>query len=244
MADSLRDELLAIAGIDAADIDGGTETPAGVRVRLSPDADAEAVGREVQRVLATHGMRSHMTELTPTESAPPPPPGAPAPVVALPGIDTAPAHAFSPEPVAVAVPRVEVSTEVEPEPEEPESAETELAETEPAEREGLLSIAVEEGRSGVTVRVSGSGKTVSRRTRATGPGLDESIVAAVGELALGADTPPLLLAVKNETIEETHVITVLLEVGEAERRVGSAILEGGRPYAVARATWVALTEPG
>lgn len=231
MADSLRDELLAIAGIDAADIDGGAEAPAGVRVRLSPNADAEAVGREVQRVLATHGMRSHMTELTPSDSSPPPPPGAPAPVVALPGIEAAPAHSVPPEPVEVTVPTVEVSTETEPEPE-------------PAERKGLLSIAVEEGRSGVTVRVSGSGKTVSRRTRATGPGLDESIVAAVGELALGADTPPLLLAVKSESIEDTHVITVLLEVGEAERRVGSAILEGGRPYAVARAAWVALTEPG
>ncbi len=34
MAGTLRDELMAIPGIEGAELDGDAETPAGVRVRL------------------------------------------------------------------------------------------------------------------------------------------------------------------------------------------------------------------
>lgn len=77
-AQSLRDELLAVAGVAEVELDGEAGSPAGVKIRLEAGADAERVGVEVQRVLAGHGMRSRVDAgaLPPT---PPLPAVAPAP---------------------------------------------------------------------------------------------------------------------------------------------------------------------
>jgi hypothetical protein len=97
-AQSLRDELLALPGVAAVELDGEGAAPSGVRVRLAPEADPERVGLEVQRVLASHGMRSRVDDSAVAEPpplplappAPPPleepaplPPGPPAAAVAL-----------------------------------------------------------------------------------------------------------------------------------------------------------------
>jgi hypothetical protein len=71
-SESLREELLALPGVAEAEVDEQGDAPSGVRVRLLPDADARAVGAEVQRVLAAHGMRSRLT--SEGESEPPPAP--------------------------------------------------------------------------------------------------------------------------------------------------------------------------
>ena len=60
MASSLRAELLAIEGIASAELEGNEEAPQGVRVQLAAGADAESVGMAVEKVLAEHGMRSHL----------------------------------------------------------------------------------------------------------------------------------------------------------------------------------------
>ena len=59
---SLHDELLAIPGIDGAELEGDAVAPQGVRVQLSVGADPQEVGRQVQQVLAAHGMRSQMAD--------------------------------------------------------------------------------------------------------------------------------------------------------------------------------------
>ena len=59
-ANSLRDELMALPGVAEAEVDASGQSPSGVRVRLAADADAKLVGVEVQRVLASHGMRSRV----------------------------------------------------------------------------------------------------------------------------------------------------------------------------------------
>ena len=59
-AQSLREQLLALPGVAEAEVDGGDAAPAGVRIRLATDADAAAVGAEVQRVLAARGVRSRL----------------------------------------------------------------------------------------------------------------------------------------------------------------------------------------
>ena len=61
-AESLRDELLAVPGVAEAEVDESGTNPSGVRVRLAPEADAQAVGIEVQRILASHGMRSRVND--------------------------------------------------------------------------------------------------------------------------------------------------------------------------------------
>jgi len=59
-ARSLREQLLALPGVAEAEVDGDDSAPAGVRIRLAPDALAEMVGREVQRLLATRGVHSRL----------------------------------------------------------------------------------------------------------------------------------------------------------------------------------------
>jgi hypothetical protein len=67
---SLREELLALPGVAEAEVEGDDGAPAGVRIRLAPEAEAAAVGREVQRLLADRGMRSRVGE---SEASVPPP---------------------------------------------------------------------------------------------------------------------------------------------------------------------------
>ena len=62
-ADSLRDQMSSVSGVASAEVRLGPDaTPLEVKVRLLPDADADRVGRDVQRVLAARGMRSRLTE--------------------------------------------------------------------------------------------------------------------------------------------------------------------------------------
>ncbi len=221
MAGTLRDELMAIPGIEGAELDGDGETPAGVRVRLAVDADAETVSREVQRVLAAHGMRSQLTGPRVEPAEPPPPPGAPAPpggsVVALPSVAEVELEARPPEPAAV------------PHPDQPAAT-------------ALDSVGVEEGRDGVTVRVAATdGRTAVARAQTAPGGVDEAVVAAVAELTAGAAAR--LVGVQETVVDGSVVLTVVVELVDRVRRAGSAVSEGGRPYGVARAAWKAFTSP-
>jgi hypothetical protein len=61
--ETLHQELMSLVGVAAAEVDGsGESAPSGVRVRLIPGADARAVGVQVQRVLASHGLRSRVSD--------------------------------------------------------------------------------------------------------------------------------------------------------------------------------------
>jgi len=97
-AEILRDELMALPGVAEAEIDDGGETPAGIRIRLAADADAQIVGVEVQRVLASHGMRSRVTSDDDVAGEETPPP--PIVVLPVPGAEPeAPPSLPPPEPV-------------------------------------------------------------------------------------------------------------------------------------------------
>ena len=96
----------------------------------------------------------------------------------------------------------------------------------------LESVAVEETPNGVSVLVrTGSGARASRSLDPAGTGMDEAVVAAVGELT--GHPASSLVGVAESDMGGYTVITVL--VGEGERRVsGSSIQRGGRAYAVAQ----------
>lgn len=84
MAEPLQQELLAIPGIAAAEVESDSGV-AGVRVQLAVGADPDAVGAAVRRILADHGMHSIATAAGDQEiDGPPPPPGAPGSVVSFP----------------------------------------------------------------------------------------------------------------------------------------------------------------
>jgi hypothetical protein len=235
VAGTLRDDLLAIPGIEGAELEGDDTSPVGVRVRLSTGADADSVSQRVREVLAVHGMRSQVSSPRVEPAAPPPPPGAPAAVIDLHaaaggGEDEQPPPE-RPEDAAAPAAAVPVSRAV--------AAPPTTATAEPPRFE-LDSVAVEEGRSGVTVRITATTGTVVSRVAAPLPGgVDESIVAAVAEITGHRTTR--LLGVQESDLGGTPVLTVAVELADRSRAVGSAVSEGGRAYAVARAAWAALT---
>ena len=89
-AESLRNELLALAGVAEAEVEMAGEAPTGVHIRLGSEGDAEVVCSEVQRILAAQGMRSRVavgpgaepppSPVPPVSANEPPPPSPPGPV--------------------------------------------------------------------------------------------------------------------------------------------------------------------
>ena len=55
----LRDRLRLVPGVLDAEVGDLRDVPASVKVRVDAAADAAAVGQEIQRVLADHGVGSH-----------------------------------------------------------------------------------------------------------------------------------------------------------------------------------------
>ncbi len=225
MASSLRAELLAIEGIAAAELEGTEDAPLGVRVQLAAGANAESVGIAVERVLASHGMKSHRagddeeaaTDAGAATSAPgpPPPPGAGGDAAILP---------------MRAVNETSTSTMI--------SAERE---TPVAQSRSLESIAVEESREGIAIRITVGGEAVTRQVGSGPDGMDGAIVAALCQiLDLEADH----LATERTDAGKAKIVTVLLEVAGHGQQVGSAVVVAGDAYATAQAAWRALTAPG
>ncbi len=172
-------------------------------------------------MLAAHGMRSQLTGPRVEPAEPPPPPGAPTPpgasVVALPSV---------------------ADVEIETRPGEQAAA------PQPDHRAAVAldSVAVEEGRGGVTVSVAATdGRTAVARAPTAPGGVDEAVVAAVAQLTAGAAAR--LVGVQETVVDGSVVLTVVVELVDRVRRAGSAVSDGGRPYGVARAAWKALTSP-
>ncbi len=231
LADTLQDELLAIPGIAGAELEGSIDHPGGVRVQLAAGADPDSVGREVQRVLAAHGMRSQLSR----EVEPFLPPGS---VVNLADYEegsaelTEPTDELRPEPVP----------DLEAPPEEP--APDEKAEAEPtpvaSERVSIAGVSVDDSPAGVEVTVRTSdGASVSRRAPATEAGLDLAAAAAAADAA-SPDSATRVVAVTNTTIDGYAVVNVMVEIADGSRVVGGAVITRSRAFGVASATWAAL----
>ena len=207
---TLRDDLLNLPGVEQAEIDGDSVTPAGVRVRLSPGVDPAAIGEDIRRVLSLHGLRQE--------------------------IDAAP----GPE-------RSDVASSSEPETVELLDSDDELREREPEvpepparTDEGLDWVSVTEGRDGIMVTAASRSDEVTVFTAGFSEhAIDQAVVSAVAKLALTASVP-LVCSLDERDLAGTFVVTVVLE--ESGRRLaGSAVVEGGRAYAVGRAVWTALS---
>ena len=231
---SLRSDLLNIPGIESAELEGDADTPAGVRVRLAAGVDIELIGEEIRRVLATHGLRSELageqsivTQVpAPGESGHPPIRIAPVPdaeseTAVVPAAGAA-VTTITAEPAGSSAP-----------PSAPRQPDVPAV--------SLASVAVEEGRTGVSVVAAGDdGSRMEQRARQGATGVDEAVVAAVARLLRPDDVPPLIVAITAGEIEGSDVVTVVLDV-DGDRVVGSTVVEGGRPYAVGRAVWAALS---
>jgi hypothetical protein len=232
MTQSLRDELRALAGVASAEVEAEGDVPSGIKVRLLPDADADRVGAEVQRVLAAHGMRSRIASDGGASS-----PGVPARSVSGPTI-TAGTAPIEPPPSARVSPGPE-ALDSPPAPAPAVGRSSVPSVSVPAGGE-LASLAFEESSDGATVTaISTDGKRFTRRAAAiTDEAVAAAVVAAVGALAEGR--PQRLVWVTTETVQGTTVVTVLVEKADGSRCAGAAVVRGAIAYAVARATWMAL----
>jgi hypothetical protein len=240
-SDSLREELMALPGIADAEVDAEDGSPSGVRVRLRPDADPQKIGAMVQRVLASHGMRSRVAgdhgDLAPVVSLPfapiaiPPRPEAPPPTPEA----LAPARPDAEPPRAEEI-RREPPTSVD----RPTSDDPHPTTGQAGGRRTLAALAYEEAADGVTVTaVAEDGQRFSRRAAATtDDAVGAAIVAAVGALAEGK--PQRMLWMSAATVEGSEVVTVVVEKTDGTRVAGAAIVRAAKAYAVARAAFVAL----
>jgi len=262
VAESLREELMELDGVAEAEVDEAADSPSGVRVRLEPDADARLVGVEVQRVLASHGLRSRITAQDDQEDEE----------------ESEPATAPDSEPEAEAAPEAGPEAGPEPVPEPaPEDVDDEQPEplmepapippptippprltpppvvptTEPAPAEpppataageaGLASVSVDESRDGVAVTATATdGRLVTQRSDATEAGMFAAAVSAVGTLAEGS--PPELISVTPIDANGAQAITVVLERADGTKIAGAAVVKVSAGFAVGRATWAALRD--
>ena len=231
-ADSLRDELMALPGVADAEVDAEGGAPSGVRVRLLPEADAQRVGAEVKRVLASHGMSSQVAaggeRLAPVVGLH----SAPATIAEQPPI-AEPPRADEPSPTrgsGVAGTRVPA-----PEPVRPHEP-VEMA----SRRLALASLSYDESPAGVIVTaVADDGQRFSRRAAApTDEAVSAAVVAAVGALAEGR--PQRLVWVSAAMVDGSEVVTVVVEKSDGTRVAGAAIVRAAKAYAVARAAYAAL----
>ena len=206
----LRDDLLSLPGVESAEFDGDPVRPTGIRVGLSRGVDPAGVGAEVHRVLAQHGLRPDDPS-SPTRSTP--------------LFAEAPDRA-----VSASSPETEIHQAVVV------GASTDgvlLPGT------GLESVSVSEGRDGIVVTAVGGATSASVRAASSStPAIDQAVVAAVAEL-VATGTVPLVVSVDERRLGGTTVVTVVLEESGA-RRVGSAVVEAGRSYALGRAVWAGL----
>jgi hypothetical protein len=105
--------------------------------------------------------------------------------------------------------------------------------------ETLAKVSVVEGRDGIIVRAETSrGRSADRAALASGDRLDDAVVAAVADLA-GVLPMPVILSIDERDVEDTPVVTIVLEAGR-DRYAGCSVIQGGRPFALGLATWMAL----
>ena len=246
----LKDALRAIPGVADAEVSDGFAE--GVRIRLAADADAAEVSGMVRDVLAGRGLRGKMAppQNHVEPSGPPPPPAESATVLAGPGLvptslisAAAELEAVPPRPdvdVFIRTPE-QVPVTMAPDP-IPRTSSQEPSAATPGEL--LAQVRVQEDRDGVAVTVeTDGGRSVTRRGRPSDEGVQEAVVAAIGELS-GDQPPPVLVEVGERSLGELAVVTVLLQRHDGSFHVGAAMIGAEKAFALARAAWAAMSQAG
>ncbi len=219
-------------------------------MQLAPGADPDHVGREVQRVLAGHGMRSQMTAPAVAPKEPPPPPE-PLAVLNLAhfGDATGRVDADGPSPPADdgrrsdAVGEGEDDTNAIAADEAPTDHGDEMA---PGLFGGtavpiLGDVVVKQRGGGIAVSVAAGERVAEVVAVASEEGIDVALLAAVCEL-LEVTPVPELVSVTVADQSGSSIVTVLVDDGSV-RHAGAAVSRGTRAWAVARAFWSAVSGP-
>lgn len=104
----------------------------------------------------------------------------------------------------------------------------------------LEMIAIEESAGGVTVRaVDTAGAVADVKVIGAAGSINPTIVAAVAEL-LGEAPAPRLVSVELRDTEVASVMVVALELADTTVAAGAAVVQGGMPFTLGKATWAAI----
>lgn len=246
-ARSLQDDLLSIPGVEGADVEGSEDRPAGLRIRIAEGADQGAVGGAIRRVLNAHGLGTDTR---------------------LPGEDDAEADVGTADDLQGAASGGETVTAAGEEAAEAAAAVAVLDDVaeealEEASRSVIdltddrsamaapptgatsvprfESVAVREGRDGISVVVTTSdGRTESQAAAASEGGVEAVVVRATAALARPGAPQARVVEIDDRRIEGVDIVMIVLEL-DGELATGSSVVRAGRAYALGRATWAALT---
>ena len=247
---SLQEDLLAIDGVEHAEVDGDSSAPSGLRIRVSHDADQKVVGESIRRVLSAHGLGTD-TRL----------PGEPATSGDEPRRRAGQTMASVSEIAAQAAP-VSVATLAAVD-DEVETMEEDFAEgdrttyeplLEPSEGERRVSrtpqttpsrvtiekVSVEEGRTGIVVTVVASdGQSETELARSTDGGVEHAVVLAAARLAAPGAPDPVVIEIEERRVEGVDIVMIVLD-NNGVVKAGSAVIGAGQAFALGRATWAAM----
>lgn len=235
-ARSLQEDLLAIDGVEHAEVDGGSDSPSGLRIRVSQDANQKLVGEAIRRVLSVHGLGTDTTL-----------PGEPAQggaratdmasvseLAAQSKGSVATLEAVADEPIDGAD-QVTYEPLVKPRSESPSGAEA----PRPA-RVTIDRVAVEEGRNGILVTVVASdGQSETELARANDDGVGRAVVIAAARLAKPGAPDPVVIEIEERRIEGVDIVMIVLD-DNGVVKAGSAVVGAGQAFALGRATWAAM----
>ena len=105
----------------------------------------------------------------------------------------------------------------------------------------LASVAVEEGRDGITVTVTASdGSALRQAAGSSEGGVEAAVVRATAKLAMPNAPDAAVIEIEDRRVEGVDIVMIVLDV-DGRMAAGSAVVGAGRAFALARATWSALS---
>lgn len=252
-ARSLREDLLGIDGVEGADIDGDSESPSGLKIRIAEGADQHWVGQEIRRVLSSHGLGTDTrlpgdpTSVSTAEAIPAEAVESVAELAAE-TARTATLLSVAEDEKAESQPQKRIIDLTEgPDLEEDEKSEPLAAAKAPARSFGaeasvtsIERVSVEEGRSGIAVTiVTTDGRSETDVARSTEGGVDRTVVLVAARLAAPNNPDPIVIDVDERRIEGVDIVMIVLDCN-GRIAAGSSVVGAGRAYALARAAWAAV----
>lgn len=245
---SLHEDLVAIDGVDGAEIDAEYGSPSGLRIRIAKDADQRFVGEEIRRVLSAHNLGTDTrlpgespVERTGGSQAQPMASvselasevdgeSTVATLVAQSGDEMVDGPDREPERVESIV---DLTTEDQVTPRTPDPSVRSIARIE--------KVSVEEGRTGILVTVVASdGKTETEFAASSEGGVERAVVLASARLAAPGSPDPTIVEIDERRIDGHDIIMIVLDTN-GEIGAGSAVVGAGRAFALGRATWAAIS---
>jgi hypothetical protein len=104
----------------------------------------------------------------------------------------------------------------------------------------IESVAVVEGRTGITVTVTASnGDEISHAASSSEGGVEAAVMISAARLVDPLSPDPTVIEIEDRRVEGVDIVMIVLDM-DGRIVAGSAIVEAGRAFALGRATWAAL----